>query len=337
MNVLINFNTIYFPLLFIFGYTSSMKLINTIIAITFSSVIVNTALATPHQKLAMLSSTKSLANFSDNKVSKKVSSRKKRYRGSSCLRNVETVRQKAQKINSLIIRSSQKYAVDANLIKAVIAVESCYNRHAVSPAGARGLMQLIPATADRFGVSDSFDARQNINAGTKYLRFLLDRFDGDLKKATAGYNAGEGKVDRYNGIPPYKETRNYVKNVLRIFNALTGTQNIVSSTVDERLVNRDAASYKGMSAEKRAILNRIRSLGVKSAYHNTKRPIAKRQQVAKPPKVRVVYKSTLKVKKYKKPRSNGLSPKKLSALNRLKALQKKLRMIRSRARANTGR
>jgi hypothetical protein len=95
----------------------------------------------------------------------------------------------------------------------VIAVESEFDQWAVSSKGARGLMQLMPATARRFGVADPFDARANIFAGTQYLRILLDQFNGDMTLALAAYNAGENAVLRYGGIPPYRETRGYVSKV----------------------------------------------------------------------------------------------------------------------------
>ena len=98
-------------------------------------------------------------------------------------------------------------------MKAVIKTESAFDQWAVSSKGAQGLMQLMPSTARRFGVSDPFNARQNIFAGTRYLRILLDLFQGDVDLALAGYNAGENAVRRYGGIPPYRETRNYVRKV----------------------------------------------------------------------------------------------------------------------------
>ena len=116
--------------------------------------------------------------------------------------------------------------LDPRLIRAVIAAESCANPRAVSHAGAKGLMQLMPATARRFGVSDAFDPKQNIGGGVRYLRWLLDYFNGDLKLALAGYNAGEGRVRQYNGVPPFKETRRYVKKVL----ALLGNNERVMAT-----------------------------------------------------------------------------------------------------------
>jgi soluble lytic murein transglycosylase-like protein len=89
--------------------------------------------------------------------------------------------------------------------------ESSFKLRAISPKGARGLMQLMPGTAVRFGVTNIFDPQQNIEGGSRYLKFLLDRFDGDLSLTLAGYNAGEGAVDKYDGVPPYNETQNYVK------------------------------------------------------------------------------------------------------------------------------
>lgn len=115
-------------------------------------------------------------------------------------------------IQDLVERSAAKYNVDPLLVHSVIEVESNYNPLAVSPKGAEGLMQLIPSTARRFGVKDSFNARENIEAGVKYLKYLQDLFRDD-RKALAAYNAGEGAVARYNAIPPYPETLNYVYQV----------------------------------------------------------------------------------------------------------------------------
>jgi hypothetical protein len=111
------------------------------------------------------------------------------------------------------------HAVSRDLVRAIIQVESAFDNRAVSTAGAQGLMQLMPSTARRFGVTDSFDARQNIFAGTRYLRILLDTYGGDVSLSAAAYNAGEGAVARYNGIPPFPETRSYVRKV----NALLGS------------------------------------------------------------------------------------------------------------------
>jgi hypothetical protein len=113
-----------------------------------------------------------------------------------------------------IYRAGVKAGVDPRFIHAVIKQESRYKNKAVSHVGAQGLMQLMPATAKRFGNKDPYDSASNIEAGTKYLKWLLKRFNGDVKLALAGYNAGEGAVDKYDGIPPYNETQNYVKKIV---------------------------------------------------------------------------------------------------------------------------
>ncbi|WGZ96399.1 MAG: lytic transglycosylase domain-containing protein [Candidatus Thiothrix putei] len=141
-----------------------------------------------------------------------------------CGTNAGAVNQKAEVHLESIEKYAEKYGVSADMVKAVIAVESCYNSTAVSPKGAQGLMQLIPATAERFGVSDAFDTRENIHGGTRYLSWLMKRYDGDLYKAIAAYNAGEGAVDKYQGIPPYHETQHYVRKVLAVYNGLSGQE-----------------------------------------------------------------------------------------------------------------
>ena len=114
-------------------------------------------------------------------------------------------------LDRIIFEVGEKQGVDPRFIHAVIWQESKYDTHAMSHAGAQGLMQLIPATAKRFGCDDPNDPVQNVTAGTKYLAWLLKRFSGNVELALAGYNAGEGSVDKYDGIPPYNETQNYVK------------------------------------------------------------------------------------------------------------------------------
>lgn len=116
--------------------------------------------------------------------------------------------------DQIIASTSAKYGVSPSLIKAVIHAESGYNPNAVSPKGASGLMQLMPGTARSLRVSNSFDPRDNVEGGVKYLRFLLDTFRGDVSLALAAYNAGLNKVAKYGGIPPYNETRTYVNRVL---------------------------------------------------------------------------------------------------------------------------
>lgn len=109
--------------------------------------------------------------------------------------------------------TAERHQIDPALVVAMIEAESNWNPRAVSSKGALGLMQLIPATAQRFNVGDVFDPAQNVEGGVKYLRWLLERYNGDLEKTLAAYNAGEGVVDRANGVPNYAETRAYVKKV----------------------------------------------------------------------------------------------------------------------------
>ncbi len=109
--------------------------------------------------------------------------------------------------------AASRFGVDEALVRAIVHAESAFNPNAVSHKGAQGLMQLIPATADRFNVADPFDPAQNIAGGVQYLAWLLDRFDDNITLAAAGYNAGEGNVDRYGGVPPFDETQRYVGRV----------------------------------------------------------------------------------------------------------------------------
>lgn len=119
------------------------------------------------------------------------------------------------KYDRIIERAADKYQVDSSLIKAVIKAESNFNHQAVSPVGARGLMQLMPATASSLQVSDSFHPENNIEGGVRYLRYLLNLYRGNLSLALSAYNAGEGAVSRYNNqIPPYRETQVYIQRVM---------------------------------------------------------------------------------------------------------------------------
>jgi membrane-bound lytic murein transglycosylase MltF len=117
-------------------------------------------------------------------------------------------------IDGLIVDSGNRNGVDPVLLYAIMHQESTFKRRAISPKGARGLMQLMPGTAARYGVTNIFDPRQNIEGGARYMRFLLDTFDGDVSLALAGYNAGEGAVMKYGyRVPPYSETQEYVRRI----------------------------------------------------------------------------------------------------------------------------
>ena len=115
-------------------------------------------------------------------------------------------------VHEIVVETAKEHDLDPLLIHSMIEVESNYNPYATSPKGAQGIMQLIPATARRFGVSNSYDVRENISGGVRYLRFLMDLFQNE-KLAVAAYNAGEEAVIRYGGVPPYRETQNYVRLV----------------------------------------------------------------------------------------------------------------------------
>jgi len=127
------------------------------------------------------------------------------------------LRKNLDNYDDTIVASATKWKIAPELIKAMVLVESGMNPRAKSPAGARGLMQLMPGTARELGVADSWDAKQNVEGGTRYLRRMLNTFQGNRKLALAAYNAGPGNVRKYNGIPPFEETEYYVDKVLKYY------------------------------------------------------------------------------------------------------------------------
>ena len=127
-----------------------------------------------------------------------------------------------EEIDKLIEEYSAKNNLDKDFVKSVVRHESGFNANATSKCGAMGLMQLMPATAEGLGVTNAYDVEQNIAGGTKYLKGLMDRFDNNKELALAAYNAGPNAVKKYSGIPPYKETQNYVKNIMKTYDNYKG-------------------------------------------------------------------------------------------------------------------
>ncbi len=139
-----------------------------------------------------------------------------------------------------IAEASRKHNLDPRLIKAVIKQESNYNSQDVSRVGAQGLMQLMPGTAKTLGVGNAFDPYENIHGGAKYLKMQLVNFNGDLSKALAAYNAGPDAVKKYGRVPPYRETRNYVKSVLKYYRQYRGNNLVSYQDANGRLVFTDS-------------------------------------------------------------------------------------------------
>ncbi|MGA2359773.1 MAG: lytic transglycosylase domain-containing protein [Terriglobales bacterium] len=142
----------------------------------------------------------------------------------------------APPLNEVVNTASATYHLDPDLVNSVIHAESGFNARAVSPKGARGLMQLMPGTASQLGVNDSFDPQANVTGGSRYLRELLERYDFDLVKALAAYNAGPERVEQYRGVPPFRETRAYVARIVHEYNT--------KKTAQEKAAKQKAASTR---------------------------------------------------------------------------------------------
>src|SRR5712692_6838937 len=146
-------------------------------------------------------------------------------------------------LNQVVNSASAVYHLDPDLVNSVIHAESGFNAHAVSPKGARGLMQLMPGTANQLGVNNAFDPEANVTGGSRYLRELLERYDFDLVKALAAYNAGPQRVEQYRGVPPFRETRAYVARIVHEYNTKKIAQE--KEAKRQQLTNRAASTVPG--------------------------------------------------------------------------------------------
>jgi hypothetical protein len=164
----------------------------------------------------------------------------------------------SQSVDEAVNAVSGRHHLDPDLINSVIHAESGFNARAVSPKGARGLMQLMPQTASRLGVANSFDPGDNLEGGTRYLRELLERYNFDLIKALAAYNAGPGRVEQYHGVPPYYETQAYVARIIRDFNR--------KKLAERKAALKSAAAQKS-SAQRRPSVKQTASLDTAPQAH----------------------------------------------------------------------
>lgn len=165
-------------------------------------------------------------------------------------------------LNDVINQASGRYRLDPDLVNSVIKAESGFNVRAVSPKGAQGLMQLMPGTASQLGVPNAFDPQANVEGGTKYLRELLERYNFDMVKALAAYNAGPQRVERFGGVPPYYETRAYVARIVRDFNKKKAAQ--------EKAAAKNPSARAGASSKPPTRKSNARVAGAKGHAANSK-------------------------------------------------------------------
>ena len=168
---------------------------------------------------------------------------------------------KNERIQNAVSEAAQKYNLDPNLINAVIKQESGFKPCAESHCGAQGLMQLMPGTAKDLGVTDSLNIEQNVDGGCKYLRQMLDKFGGNVKLALAAYNAGPGAVQKYDGIPPYEETQNYVTSIMSHYREFSGGAPLpeIPDTLGTQVASFDTAKLEAQLIASAAIANAIAS------------------------------------------------------------------------------
>jgi soluble lytic murein transglycosylase-like protein len=159
-------------------------------------------------------------------------------------------------LDDVVNSASGRYRLDPDLVNSVIKAESGFNARAVSPKGARGLMQLMPGTASQLGVPNAFDPQANVEGGTKYLRELLERYNFDLVKALAAYNAGPQRVEEFGGVPPYYETRAYVARVVKDFNKKKAAQEKTATAAAKAGVSKRASVKNAGSGTKAQDSNR---------------------------------------------------------------------------------
>lgn len=160
-------------------------------------------------------------------------------------------------MNAIFEEAASRFGVDANLLKAIGKAESAFNASAVSQAGAIGVMQLMPATAAALGVSNPYDARENIMGGASYIADLLKKYGGDVKLALAAYNAGSGNVDKYGGIPPFKETQSYVKKVMEYAGEDITVNGTVSQAASQQYESGETVPMQAVQADSGYLSNLV--------------------------------------------------------------------------------